>query len=550
MLSIVCFVLFTIFVGVVTWFITRKDDHDSSTGMYLAGRSLTWPLIGMSLLLVNLSTEQMVGLNGAAFRDGFCVMVWEVIAVMALVAMALFFLPKFLRSGIATVPQYLSVRFDSGTQTITNIIFLIAYAVVLLPIIVYTGATGMITILDLQTLLGIDNRMTALWLIIAVISIIGVIYTLWGGLRAIAVSNLLNGIGLLIGGLLITYFSFDMLSDGNGLSAGIAKLGELIPEKTNSIGGNESSVPFHTIFTGIMILNLFYWCTNQQIIQQTFGASSLAEGQKGVLFTGALKLIGPLYLVIPGMIAYAMFASPGAPHPIADMKADDAYGTLVQTVLPGYLTGFFAAVCLGAILSSFNGALNSICTLFGLGVYKNFNPAAPDDQVVKKGRVCGLVVTVVVFVFAPFLYKTESIFSYLQDMNAIYFVPVFSVVLVGMLTKRVPSIAAKIGLLFSLFAIIAGYFIPPFNGILEESGLHNFHFIALVLAFTIVLMLVIGLVKPRATDFVQEDVKAVNMTRWKLTYPVGIVLVICVILIYAFFADFTVLDVVSAAVPE
>lgn len=549
MLSIICFILFTILVGVITWFVTRKDDHGSSTGMYLAGRSLTWPLIGMSLLLVNLSTEQMVGLNGAAFNDGFCVMVWEVVAVVALVAMAFFFLPKFLRSGIATVPQYLNVRFDSGTQTITNIIFLIAYAVVLMPIIVYTGATGMITILDLQTLLGIEDRMTALWLIIAVISFIGVIYTLLGGLRAIAVSNLLNGIGLLIGGLLITYYGFDMLSDGNGVSAGITKLGELIPDKTNSIGGNASSVPFQTIFTGIMILNLFYWCTNQQIIQQTFGASSLAEGQKGVLFTGALKLIGPLYLVIPGMIAYAMFVAPGAPHPIADLKADDAYGTLVQTVLPKYLTGFFAAVCLGAILSSFNGALNSICTLFGLGVYKNINPNASDDLVVKNGRICGLIVTVVVLIFAPFLYKTESIFSYLQKMNAIYFIPVFSVVLVGMLSKRVPSIAAKIGLLFSFFAIIAGYFIPACSEMLKVNNIHDFHFIAVVFAFTIGLMLVIGAIMPRATDFIQEDVKAVDMTAWPLAKPIGAGLVICVLLIYAYFADFSVLQVVTEVAP-
>ena len=540
MISILSFAVFTVFVAMTTWFVTRKDDNSSSTGMYLAGRSLTWPLIGMSLLLVNLSTEQMVGLNADAFTFGFSVMVWEIVAVVALVTMALFFLPKFLRSGIATVPQYLNVRFDNGTQTITNIIFLIAYAVVLMPIILYTGATGMITILNLEELLGIESRMRALWMIIAVISVVGVTYTLWGGLKAIAVSNLLNGIGLLIGGLMITYFGFDILGGGNGLLAGIEKLGELAPDKLNSIGSRETSnVPFDTIFTGVLILNMFYWCTNQQIIQQTFGASSLAEGQKGVFFTGALKLIGPLYLVLPGIIAYALFAAPGAPMPIEGLTSVDAYGTLVQTVLPPYLTGFFAAVCLGAILSSFNGALNSICTLYGLGVYKAINTKATDQQVIKSGRIFGLVVTLAALAFAPFLSQTESIFGYLQKMNAIYFVPVFSVVIVGMLTRRVPSIAAKTGLIFSFSAIVAGYFIPGFNNILDV--MHNYHFIALVLVLTIALMLIIGSIKPRATDFIQEDVKAVDMTGWKFAKPVGVALVVCVLIIYNYFADFSVL---------
>ena len=151
------FLFFTALVGVLTWRFTRRDDHASSQGYFLGGRSLSFPLIAGSLLLTNLSTEQMVGLNGAAFTDGFCVMVWEVVAVIALVVMALFFLPRFLKSGVATVPQFLEIRYDRQTQVITNLIFLGAYVGILLPIILYTGAIGMIGILDIRALFGIES---------------------------------------------------------------------------------------------------------------------------------------------------------------------------------------------------------------------------------------------------------------------------------------------------------------------------------------------------------------------------------------------------------
>ena len=157
-ITIGSFLFFTGLVAVLTWLITRNDDHETSSGYFLAGRSLTFPLIAGSLLLTNLSTEQMVGLNGAAFADGLCVMVWEVVCVVALVFMAWFFLPRFLKSGVATVPEYLEIRFDHQTQVITNIIFLVAYVGILLPIILYTGATGMMGILDVPAMLGAGRQ--------------------------------------------------------------------------------------------------------------------------------------------------------------------------------------------------------------------------------------------------------------------------------------------------------------------------------------------------------------------------------------------------------
>ena len=541
LLTIVSFLFFTSLVGLLTWLITRKDDHASSRGYFLAGRSLTFPLIAGSLLLTNLSTEQMVGLNGAAFTDGLCVMVWEVVCVIALVFMAWFFLPRFLRSGVATVPQYLEIRFDHQTQVITNLIFLIAYVGILLPIILYTGATGMTGILDVPSMLGslpdavgLNAETVALWLIVWVVGIIGSIYALFGGLRTVAVSDTLNGVGLLVGGFLITGFALAQLGDGDGIRGGASLLLEQQKERFNSIGGAGSSVPFGTIFSGIFLLNLFYWTTNQQIIQRTFGASSLAEGQKGVLLTGALKLLGPLYLVVPGMIAFSLFAG-------EQIKADQAYGRLVNQVLPEPVTGFFAAAMIGAILSSFNSALNSSCTLFSLGLYKNvLRPNASEKEVVRSGKVFGWTIAVIAMSIAPLLARTASIFSYLQKMNGMYFIPIFAVVLVGMLSKRVPPLAAKVGLLAGFAMIAVGYFVPPFDTIV--ASMHEYHFLGIVFSWLVILMLVVGELRPRETEFVQQDVGAVDMTPWRFAKLAGLVLILVVFLIYLCFADFSVLQ--------
>lgn len=540
-LTLISFVFFTGLVGFLTWLITRKDDHDSSSGYFLAGRSLTFPLIAGSLLLTNLSTEQMVGLNGAAFTDGLCVMVWEVVAVVALVFMAWFFLPRFLKSGVATVPEYLEIRFDHQTQVITNLIFLVAYVGILLPIILYTGATGMLGILDVPGMLtGLANALSmdaytlSLWLIVWAVGIIGSIYALFGGLRTVAVSDSLNGVGLLVGGFLITVFALAAIGDGGGITNGAKILMEQQEERFNSVGGKESSVPFGTIFTGIFLLNLFYWTTNQQIIQRTFGASSLAEGQKGVLLTGALKLLGPLYLVVPGMIAYTIFAG-------EDIKADQAYGMLVNKVLPAPLTGFFAAAMIGAILSSFNSALNSSCTLFSLGLYKNvLRKEASEHEVVRSGKIFGWIVAVIAMCIAPLLANTTSIFGYLQKMNGMYFIPIFAVVLVGMLSKRVPALAAKIGLVAGFTVIAVGYFVSPFDKVV--ASMHDFQFLGVVFSWLLILMFVIGEVMPRETEFVQEDVGAVDMTGWRFAKPAGMLLIAIVLVIYASFADFSVLD--------
>jgi SSS family solute:Na+ symporter len=536
-MTVVSFILFTLFAAGLTWFLTRSYENKSSEGFFLGGRSLTFPIIAGSLLLTNLSTEQMVGLNGSAYKNGLSVMAWEVIAVLALVLMAAFFLPKFLRAGITTVPQLLEQRFDRRTQALANSIFLAAYALLLIPIVLYSGAKGLINMMDLQTLTGIQSEFTLLLITCIGIGLAGMIYSRFGGLRTLAVLDTINGVGLLIGGFMIAAFALYVLGGDGGIMAGWETLNTVHPERMDSTGaeGLDSEIPFSTLFTGVALLNLFYWCTNQQIIQRTFGASSLAEGQKGVLLTGALKLLGPIYLVLPGLIAYHLYFGQGVSN-------DDAYGKLVADVLPPQLTGFFAAVMVGAILSSFNAALNSTSALFSIGLYKSvINPEASDEKTVKTAKLFVTVIAIAAMFGAPLLSKTSSIFSYLQTMNGIYAIPIFSVVVMGLINKRVPSIAAFYSMLAGLVVLVGLLIVyPALNGGANTSqltGISNFHMMGIIFGSLVLAMFIASKVAPREQAWEMATNTPIDMTPWRGTKVASAFLVVAVIAIYAAFAQ-------------
>jgi len=328
LLSIISFVGFTLLVAFIAWYTTRKTDESTANGYYLGGRSLGAITIAGSLLLTNLSAEQIVGLNGQSFTEGILVMAWETLAAIAMVFTAIFLLPKYMRSGITTIPEFIQDRFDNQTKAILSILFLIAYGIVLLPTILYSGSLAFSTMFDLPTLLGISKE-AVLWISVWTIGSIGIIYAIFGGLKAVAVSDLINAIGLLIGGLLIPVFGLMLIGDGS-ITEGLTSLWNGNPEKFNVKGGITSSIPFGTIFTGMMIAQMYYWGTNQSILQRVFGAKSLAEGQKGMLLAALVKFLIPIIVVLPGIIAWHVFDGQLE-------NADNAYPALVRKVLPGAL---------------------------------------------------------------------------------------------------------------------------------------------------------------------------------------------------------------------
>jgi SSS family solute:Na+ symporter len=549
MLSILSFLGFTILVGVIAYFATRKTDENSSDGYFLGGRSLTAGVIAGSLLLTNLSTEQIVGLNGSAYQSGLSVMVWETLAAIAMIVTALFLLPRYLKGGLTTVPQFLAKRFDVATKTGTSILFLSGYVVVLLPVILYSGSVAISGMFNVPELLGVSSE-TGIVICVWGIGIIGAIYAVFGGLKAVAVSDSINAIGLLIGGILIPVLGLMAIGDGS-MMEGLSIITTENPEKFKSMGGPTDPVPFYTIFTGMMLVQLFYWGTNQQIIQRALGAKNLVEGQKGLLLASFIKILGPLIVVLPGLIAYHMFNG-------SLENADEAYPMLVNKVLPAPLLGFFAAVLFGAILSSFNSVLNSSVTLFGIDIYKqHINKDADERIVVKYGKTFGIVLAIMAMFIAPFIAKAGSLFAYLQEVNGIYSIPILTIIVVGYTTKRVPAIAAKLGLVSGcLLYIISQFFMQPYfvdsalasaaaAGVTDEAALalvkaqaypHFLDVMAILFVLNVIIMLIIGKIRPRETDYVQAYTGQVDISPWKYVKQAGITICVIVIGVYVYFA--------------
>ena len=513
-ISIITFIIAT---GAVAFFTYRivigmKKSDDVTEEYFTGGRALAWPMVAGSLLLTNLSTEQLVGLNGSVFGDKALVgLAWEALAAFAMIATALVFLPRYLASGFTTTPAFLEKRFDKTTRSMVSGLFLFGYVTVLLPVVLYTGSLALIGMFDLNL---------SLWFVISTIGVLGSAYAIFGGLKSVAVSDTLNGIGLLIGGLTIPILGLYALGEGSFFD-GLNILGTNNPEylavltNTNA-DGNVVSVPWPTLFTGMMFIQVFYWSTNQVIVQRAMAAKSLAEGQKGVLFASAMKLVGPLLLCLPGIIALHM----------TDLnidKQDQVYGAVVRHVLPDWSLGLFAAVLMGSILSSFNSALNSASTLFSLQFYKGYiNKKASGEQIVAVGKKFGILLAIASIFIAPMLDQMQSIFEYLQKVNGLYSVPIIGIFLLGITTKHVPAIAAKVGmvvgmLFYAFFSFVNIKDVPIFfaDGAGELHWLHGY-FISFIAA--IGLMLFIGKIKPKSKEEIaisDERVPApVDMTPW------------------------------------
>lgn len=532
---IASFVIFTALVAFLTWWLTRGKSINDEAGYFLAGRGLTGGFIAGSLLLTNLSTEQLVGLNGGAWKEGLSVMVWEVVAGCSLVVLALFFLPRYLKSGIATIPQFLEERYGTHVRSLTLAIFIVAYMLILLPFVLYTGASGLSNMLDLETKLGLGEAGT-IWAVVIAIATLGSAYAIFGGLRAVAVSDTFNGIGLLIGGILITYFSLKYAAGDGSLLSVFAKIEANNPDALKSLGAKGEDAHWPTMFTGVLLLNFFYWTTNQQIIQRTFGAKSLAEGQKGVLLASFFKILAPMILVVPGITAaYIMTQNAEFAEQIGG-EDSKVYGALVRLVLPEPLTGFFAAVVVGSILSTFNSVLNSSATLFSLGVYQRIlRPDASHKEVVRSGQLCSAVVAVFAVIFAPLVFmNADGIFGVFQGLNGVYFIPLFAVIIFGLLNKTANGATAMITIVVGLALMLFGTFVAS-DAIKETLG-SGYHYMGLVFVLLLMLQAGLGTFMKLEKPYEQKDAGVVDLTPWGPAPYVGAFLVLTVAGIYAYFA--------------
>jgi SSS family solute:Na+ symporter len=514
------------FMALVAWYSWRRTrgQTGSRDGYFLAGHGLTGTFIAGSLLLTNLSAEQLIGLNGSAYAFNLSSMAWEVTAAVAIVIMALILLPRYLAGGFTTLPEFLETRFDVRVRRATAVLFLLGYGLVTIPSVLYSGSLAVLQLFDVQALLGID-RSSALIVTLWTIGLVGAAYAIFGGLKAVAVSDTLNGVGLLIIGVAVPVLGLIRLGDGEFLS-GLQILTTSHTQKLDAIGSISDPTPFGTLFTGMIFANLFYWGTNQYVIQRTLGAASLAEGQKGVLISGFFKIAVPFLMMIPGVIAFHLYGN-------SLVSMDDAYPRLAKDVLPAYLSGFFLAVLLGAVLSSFNSLLNSASTLFAVDLFQPLKPTTGDDGLIRVARIVGTVLALFSFLIAPMLqYAPEGVWQLIRQFTGFYNIPIIAIVVMAVFTSRTAHRVPAVGALTAIGFHLIAYTILTF---VWDSGIHFIHLYAMLFAMEVAIMAAFAATKGKE-PIDARAARVVDMTPWRHANAVSILLLLTMVAVYVLFS--------------
>ena len=510
-----------------------KDESNSRDGYFLAGRGLSAVFIAGSLLLTNLSAEQLIGLNGSAYGFNLSSMAWEVTAAVATIAMAFVFLPRYLAGAFSTLPEFLNNRFDDDVRRLTVVLFMLGYGLVTIPSVLYSGSIAVLQLFDIPAMFDISYSKSVA-LTIVVIGSVGGVYAIFGGLKAVAVSDTLNGLGLLLIGIAVPILGLSLLGEGSAVT-GLKIIATTNTEKLNAIGSSDDPTPFATLFTGMIFANLFYWCTNQYVIQRTLGAKNLAEGQKGVLFSGFFKVLVPFMMMIPGVIAFHLYGGPDSASGLTSI--DLAYPQLIRDVLPNYASGFFLAVLLGAVFSSFNSLLNSAATLFCLDVYEPWKKSrghtdVSDQHILKVAKIASIVIALFSFVVAPLLqFAPDGLWQIIRIFTGFYNIPVITIVIVGLFTNHVPALGAKVVIGFHVIA----YGILKF--VLDDVvTVHFIHLYGILFVTEVLIMLVIGYFFPVSTPWTYQNIEKVDMQPWRLRVPCATTLISCVIGLYLLFS--------------
>ena len=545
-LDYVIFAIYAIVIlGVGLWVSRNKKGETKSTEDYfLASKSLPWWAIGASLIAANISAEQFIGMSGSGFAGGLAIATYEWMAALTLIVVGKFFLPIFIKKEIYTIPEFVEQRFSSQLKTILAVFWIGLYVFVNLASVLYLGG------LALQTILGIE-------MITAVIGLaaFAAAYSLYGGLSAVAWTDIIQVVVLVLGGLVTTYLALDTVSAGGGFLEGLNKVYNAVPERFDMI--LEKSNPEYMNLPGIGVLiggmwiaNLYYWGFNQYIIQRTLAAKSLEESQKGILFAAGLKMIIPLIVVIPGIAAYVIVNDPnllaslgeaGMANLPSSEQADKAYPWLMQ-FLPTGLKGVAVAALAAAIVSSLASMLNSTATIFTMDIYKQLiNKEASESKTVNVGRLSAFVALIIASIMAPLLGGIDQAFQFIQEYTGIVSPGILSVFILGLFWKKTSNKGAIYGALTSI--PIALFFKVGPKGWMTGSALDGIFpslpFLDQMGITAILSMVVIALVSIRENKE-NDDLKGISLDKGvfdtSALYNIGsFALMIILAGLYAFF---------------
>ena len=545
-LDYIVFALYAIVILSVGLWVSRskKGETKSTEDYFLASKSLPWWAIGASLIAANISAEQFIGMSGSGFAGGLAIATYEWMAALTLIVVGKFFLPIFIKKKIYTIPEFVEQRYSSQLKTILAVFWIALYIFVNLASVLYLGG------LALQTILGVNMIYAIIGL-----ALFAVAYSLYGGLSAVAWTDIIQVVVLILGGLVTTYLALDTASGGQGFIKGLNSIYDAVPERFDMI--LEKNNPEYMNLPGIGVLiggmwiaNLYYWGFNQYIIQRTLAAKSLEESQKGILFAAGLKMIIPLIVVIPGIAAYVIVNDPllmeklgesGTTNLPSLAQADKAYPWLMQ-FLPTGLKGVAVAALAAAIVSSLASMLNSTATIFTMDIYKQLiNKNASESKTVNVGRLSAFIALIIATIMAPLLGGIDQAFQFIQEYTGIVSPGILSVFVLGLFWKKTSNKGAVFGALASI--PIALFFKVGPKGWLANSPVEDFFptlpFLDQMGLTAILSMIVIAIVSIKENK-ISDDIKAIKLDKGVFDtssiYNVGsFILMIILALLYSFF---------------
>ena len=496
-LDYLVFIIYAVVIlGVGLWVSRDKKGHQKNAEDYfLASKSLPWWAIGASLIAANISAEQFIGMSGSGFASGLAIASYEWMAALTLIIVGKYFLPIFIEKGLYTIPEFVEKRFSTNLKTILAVFWIALYVFVNLASVLYLGSLALETIMGVPMIYGVAG-----------LALFAAAYSLYGGLSAVAWTDVIQVVFLVLGGLFTTYLALNTVSGGEGVFEGLKTVYNAVPERFEMIL-DESNPEYKNLpglgvlVGGMWVANLYYWGFNQYIIQRTLAAKSLRESQKGILMAAFLKLLIPLIVVIPGIAAYVMINDPEIMASLGDMgqlnipsegQSDKAYPWLLQ-FLPTGLKGVAFAALAAAIVSSLASMLNSTSTIFTMDIYKQYiDKNASDKKTVNVGRISAGVALLIACIMAPLLGGIDQAFQFIQEYTGVVSPGILAIFLLGLFWKKTTNNGAIAGALASI--PIAMYFKVAPKGWSTSAFFVDVPFMDQMGYTTILTMLVIAVV--------------------------------------------------------
>jgi SSS family solute:Na+ symporter len=527
-LDYLIFGLYAVTILAIGLWVSRDKDgkQKNAEDYFLASKSLPWWAVGTSLIAANISAEQFIGMSGSGFALGLAIASYEWMAAITLLVVGKYFLPIFIEKGLYTIPEFIEKRFSTNLKTILAIFWIALFVFVNLTTVLFLGGKA------LDTIIGVGDGSILLNSIIG-LGLFAAAYSLWGGLASVAWTDVIQVVILIFGGLLMTYFALANVTDSGSFIDGMKYVYEKAPERFSMIlskgeiikpnGGDAWwDLPgLAVLIGGIWVANLYYWGFNQYIIQRTLAAKSLAEGQKGIVFAAFLKLIIPVIVVLPGIIAYVMnlddsgvltaaSVDPGFIGAAGNIANDNAAPWLIKNFIPVGVKGLILAALAAAIVSSLASMLNSTSTIFTMDIYRShFNKNATDSQMVSVGRITAVVALIIAIIIAPQLGSLGQVFIFIQEYTGVVSPGILAVFLMGLFYKKATNNAAIWGAILSI--PIAMYFKVAPKGWSDASIFVELPFMHQMGYTCLVTLALIALIS--YLDGNKDDSKGINLTK-------------------------------------